>query len=528
MTVPAASVVFVLGMHRSGTSCLAGSLEACGLHLGDVRRTGRHNARGYFERRDVVRHHDQILALNRGSWFQPPRHVTVHPHHRQVLSGIADELDRHRPSGLKDPRLLLVLDEWLTLVQPPHACVGTFRHPGAVVASLARRDGMRPEVAARLWCDYNARLVERHRQVPFPLIEYDLTDVDGYCRTVAGLACSLDLTADLPAVRRFVESSLEHHPTPGLSIPPECDELYRYLRHHRIRVPQAAPSSATPPQPSPASAPPLARSAVNRGTDWMRAWRASAVIAGSSDVRSLFFVGNSRSGTTLVRSLLDAHPMMIVGLEVDALARMRNGAHWRETVRRIVYSSLQFRRRPVWTDYDYRVPGATALDPKTIRVIGDKKAEATARALAADPEALHRFLSWVRVPVTFIHCVRHPLDVIATITLRTGRRLGPTIDAYFAHEAAAVRTEKALGPDRFIRIFQERFITTPAEHLCDVMQRLRLPEPDPLYLRACASVVDRSPRHTRHDVYWTPQVLDHVWRRVAEFPHLSCYQDDRA
>ena len=29
--------VFVLGMHRSGTSCLAGCLEHCGLHLGDVR-----------------------------------------------------------------------------------------------------------------------------------------------------------------------------------------------------------------------------------------------------------------------------------------------------------------------------------------------------------------------------------------------------------------------------------------------------------------------------------------------------------
>ncbi len=40
--------VLNLGMHRCGTSCLAGCLERCGLHLGDVRRTGRHHARGYY------------------------------------------------------------------------------------------------------------------------------------------------------------------------------------------------------------------------------------------------------------------------------------------------------------------------------------------------------------------------------------------------------------------------------------------------------------------------------------------------
>ncbi|WP_173204579.1 hypothetical protein [Sphingopyxis sp. BSNA05] len=47
--------VLILGMHRSGTSCLAGALERCGLHLGDVRRTGTHN------KRDI---------LNLASWWR--------------------------------------------------------------------------------------------------------------------------------------------------------------------------------------------------------------------------------------------------------------------------------------------------------------------------------------------------------------------------------------------------------------------------------------------------------------------------
>ncbi len=75
--------VFVLGMHRSGTSCLAGCLETCGLHLGDVRRTGRYNAKGYFELADLVQLHDQILGLNRSSWHNPPalcRYIPISEH----------------------------------------------------------------------------------------------------------------------------------------------------------------------------------------------------------------------------------------------------------------------------------------------------------------------------------------------------------------------------------------------------------------------------------------------------------------
>ena len=39
-------VVCVLGMHRSGTSCLAGSLEQQGLFLGETNTRGPFNLRG--------------------------------------------------------------------------------------------------------------------------------------------------------------------------------------------------------------------------------------------------------------------------------------------------------------------------------------------------------------------------------------------------------------------------------------------------------------------------------------------------
>ena len=45
--------VIVLGMHRSGTSLLTGSLEAAGLHLGEVNNAARYNPKGNKENESI-------------------------------------------------------------------------------------------------------------------------------------------------------------------------------------------------------------------------------------------------------------------------------------------------------------------------------------------------------------------------------------------------------------------------------------------------------------------------------------------
>ena len=40
------SPIAILGMHRSGTSCLAGSLQEAGIYLGDVVTSAAHNQKG--------------------------------------------------------------------------------------------------------------------------------------------------------------------------------------------------------------------------------------------------------------------------------------------------------------------------------------------------------------------------------------------------------------------------------------------------------------------------------------------------
>ena len=65
-------IVAVLGMHRSGTSAIAGMLADHGVELGPVSQQNRFNPRGNREIRELNRLHDRILERSGGAWWDPP------------------------------------------------------------------------------------------------------------------------------------------------------------------------------------------------------------------------------------------------------------------------------------------------------------------------------------------------------------------------------------------------------------------------------------------------------------------------
>ena len=226
--------VFIVGMHRSGTSCLAGGLEACGLYLGDVSRSNRFNAKGNRELKPAMLLHNRILIANGGSWRDPPGHVSVSREHKEALGKIARQLSEQVPSGLKDPRLLLLLDTWLMFVDS-FALVGTFRHPAAVARSLARRNLMPEQEAYGLWLRYNAELIRWHERYHFPLIEFDLSDAETYCRDVAAVATEMGLQPEMARLREFVTPEMDHYQYREMPVPAICGEAFAYLRSCRYR-----------------------------------------------------------------------------------------------------------------------------------------------------------------------------------------------------------------------------------------------------------------------------------------------------
>lgn len=200
-----ARVLAVLGMHRSGTSCLTGSLQAAGLFLGECHTWNPYNRKGNRENQAFVDLHDAILAASGGSWDVPPRQIQWRPEHCNAAS---DLLASHGPVeilGFKDPRALLLVDGWKAIC-PRLEMVGIFRHPDAVARSLYSRSKFPRDRALELWYRYNRELLRQQRKHRFPILCFD-DDATVFQQRVVALAHWLRLPQQ-PNASEFYEDTL--------------------------------------------------------------------------------------------------------------------------------------------------------------------------------------------------------------------------------------------------------------------------------------------------------------------------------
>lgn len=190
-----ADAIIILGMHRSGTSCLTGCLRNFGLELGLVSDYNMYNKKGNQENKEVFRLNEAVLKFNGGSWYEPP--LKALKFNDELEARKAELLDSYKslpkPWGIKDPRMLLTYPFWENQL-PAHSLIGTFRHPKAVARSLAARKGMRIPLkqAYKLWNTYNLKLMERFQTQRFPVINFDLPPEE-YSENINRLAKKLSL-----------------------------------------------------------------------------------------------------------------------------------------------------------------------------------------------------------------------------------------------------------------------------------------------------------------------------------------------
>ncbi len=221
-------VVIILGMHRSGTSSLAGSLQSAGLFLGEVNTAAPYNAKGNRESLQIMALHDQVLANDGHSWdFPPAGEASWTAADRAQRDAIIRQLEVEPIWGFKDPRTLLTLAGWLERV-PDARLVGTLRHPARVAASLASRPAplyVEPVHGLALWRRYNRRLLALWRETPFPILDFDdepaeyRRDLDAACRYL-GLVGSPE----------FFDEAFRHSSSAVGLIDEETAELYEELR----------------------------------------------------------------------------------------------------------------------------------------------------------------------------------------------------------------------------------------------------------------------------------------------------------
>jgi hypothetical protein len=217
--------LLVLGMHRSGTSLVAGSLHLLGLATcaPDDLMTGMPwNPGGHWESRSLSRFNDELLAEVGRSWWYPP---PAEPRYYETMSRLLTTpqlaaVQFHRtytsaPWVWKDPRLALLLPFWRQALGEVAAVVVVHRHPLDVSRSLELRNSLPVSVGMALWARYNRLLLEHCRGLSVLVVRYDglLEDPGEWIRSAAaflaahGTVVRSDGAAD---ARRFVEPALRH------------------------------------------------------------------------------------------------------------------------------------------------------------------------------------------------------------------------------------------------------------------------------------------------------------------------------
>ncbi|WP_054658945.1 sulfotransferase family protein [Stenotrophomonas pictorum] len=241
----AASVIVVLGMHRSGTSALAGTFSQLGLRLGDelMPATADANPKGYFEHVRVVQAHDRLLAAFGMDWADPrplPESWLRHPAALRARAELEPLLAQLLAEGgtvvVKDPRACRFVPLWRELleslgVQAHFAFIA--RHPVEVAASLRRRDDMSEYRAGLLSLAYQLEAEQATRGASRVFLTYEALIADwrgqvARCRHAfgAGVLPEEDMAA-AAEVDGFLDAQLRnHHAVDAFALDPDVLAAY--------------------------------------------------------------------------------------------------------------------------------------------------------------------------------------------------------------------------------------------------------------------------------------------------------------
>jgi hypothetical protein len=259
----------------------------------------------------------------------------------------------------------------------------------------------------------------------------------------------------------------------------------------------------------------------------------------------------------LVGSILDAHPQAIISHELDAMGLIRAGFPASIVYALITDNSARFSQNGrYWNGFSYSVPGQWNGRADTLRVIGDKKGDWTVRWYQRSPDLVEKTRRTVQADTRWILVTRHPLDNIATMSLRKNRAYDALRIAADDSESfrSALSEQQAQGdiataarddmiddyeglcttiaqmwaeipPDRRIHVPFERFCLRPRPAVQRIWRFLG-PDADEDYMAACASIVRSSTNKSRNAVTWDETQLERVAGMVRRFSFLQCYEDN--
>lgn len=216
---PSATLVVVLGMHRSGTSTITRAMETLGADLGSrlMPALAGVNDKGFFEDLDIVAINVDVMAAAGMDWhaMAPIDLNIIDPKRLEQLQthAIATLRNKCRVNTfvLKDPRIARVLPFW----QPVFACLDArvvyviaVRNPISVAQSLLVRNNIPEEKTYVLWLAHVVPALAMTCNSVRALVDYDRL-MDSPSQELEKVSRQLDLPLNSQAVAEFEQDFLD-------------------------------------------------------------------------------------------------------------------------------------------------------------------------------------------------------------------------------------------------------------------------------------------------------------------------------
>ena len=256
------------------------------------------------------------------------------------------------------------------------------------------------------------------------------------------------------------------------------------------------------------------------------------------------FACYTRSGHSLVGTILDAHPHAVVAHEAEIFKAADGGRaltgelKYRNRDRLFNYLSTRSERHAAKGHRGRRrgepfplIAGASNGEVTELKMIGVKRGQEPPLVWEKNPAIFDDLESLVGVPVRLLHVYRNPWDNIASMS----RARKDTWDEDEAAAAAALRVgNKYFRRADLMRAIKEKYevydlaledlIADPAKEIGALLDHLGL-ERDGDFVEKAAAAVDESPTASRHEHEWSDAQIDAVVKRKRQIPWLERYPD---
>jgi len=252
-TNPQSHCILVLGMHRSGTSAMAGAMTLLGAAAPkSLMEPHASNPKGFFESVPMRDFNDALLAAAGSKWddwrpiapdwFASSEAQALHDHANALID---EEFGNANLFVLKDPRICRLLPFWRAVFEKRDTTIlalHTHRPPQEVAASLTARYNFDPAVTHLIWLRHQLAAEAASRGLPRCFTSYDqlLAGPAMVCDRIThrfDLHLPVETTAD--ALGDFLSSDLKnYHADAGArnsGLPPWCHDCLAIFERWTLR-----------------------------------------------------------------------------------------------------------------------------------------------------------------------------------------------------------------------------------------------------------------------------------------------------